>query len=589
VSSLSLQGMSQFMVCRNLSMIVAHYGNESPLSIEEYDQSLLKRDGKDYFEFGANRYKTNVLKPFLERVREENSTVMPLVKEIVNDAVCRNKETQFWRTKADRLRWYAAVLEYHHLRSESAPVEYDPKWYQQYMRFTKVQLQGIVTKVAQQDLRMLFGADADETDSSEPNEDDETDSDHDTGDDSETDSKEETGSTRDPLTPTKRLSLAQYLEATKEFPQAVRQYFERRMKKDEFKMSEGKLVIEATSIAEKMVLNVIGVTGDVFRDAFPNGIKSPVEEWLNGELFAAEEEIRGMPSNVKGRKYLIQSLLKKGVFSLHEGKIILGASQLSRTGKKLLKWVQALCDIQNNMIRDYIETNLKNKGISFKRFRPNLIQIVVGKSEAQYGDHDDKGPETHVRSLNANLEQEIKPGTPEAIMPFDYEQQVVTVFLTIGDKKNDTDGHCKVRHKLNKNPSEKIDTITGDMGFHFQCHGVQTHCKHGVAPLAAPVGGSGVHRVILSFRETVDYVENKEILKKAFHRYRRSGSQSDELPIQEPAGYGRWSNVLTNDPEQVTKDPEELKKKGGSSRKNPSLSLTEKKECQREATGHEHH
>jgi hypothetical protein len=301
VSSLALQGTSQFMVCRNLSMIVAHYGNEeTPLSIEEYDQSLLKRDGRDYFEFGANRYKTNVLQPFLERVREENSGVTPLVKGIVNGVVSPGKEKQFWRTKTDRLRWYAAVLEYHHLRSESAPVEYSPNWYEQYKYFTKAQVQGIVTIVAEEDIQRFAKADADETDSSEPNEDDETDGDDDTGDDSETDSKDETRSTRDPLTPTKRLSLAQYLEATKEFPQAVRQYFERKMNKDDFKMNEGKLVIEATSIAEKMVLNVIGVTGDVFRDAFPNGMKSAMEEWLNSELFAAEGEI-GMPTKGKGR------------------------------------------------------------------------------------------------------------------------------------------------------------------------------------------------------------------------------------------------------------------------------------------------
>jgi hypothetical protein len=52
------------MVCHNLSMIAAHYGNATPLSNEEYYQELLGRNGKNWLQFGAYYYKSKALQPF---------------------------------------------------------------------------------------------------------------------------------------------------------------------------------------------------------------------------------------------------------------------------------------------------------------------------------------------------------------------------------------------------------------------------------------------------------------------------------------------------------------------------------------------
>jgi hypothetical protein len=230
------------------------------------------------------------------------------------------------------------------------------------------------------------------------------------------------------------LSLAEYAEATKGFARRVEQHLKRKRRRKNISgdentltFTDGIIEVAATSFASQVVrLHVLGIDGQLFRDDFVEELM----QYIDGELFGDESE---MGLGGKGRGFLIQTILSAAVFTMYNGKKVMKAAPMSPILRKLLNWVRELCKIQNKMIERYIVSKGLTGKVMFKKFLPNLVQAVVGQADKNYAEHDDRGPETCARSsMCRDHRQQVLAGHASTILPFDYEQQVVTAIFTHG-------------------------------------------------------------------------------------------------------------------------------------------------------------
>lgn len=264
--------------------------------------------------------------------------------------------------------------------------------------------------------------------------------------------------------------------------------------------------INVTSGEGNCHVHVIGIDG---KDVFDEATIEKVRKWISESLFASDNDLfkDGGGTKTKGRYFRIEAK-KRCLFTLGKGRTIIeSSSELSETGIILMEIAREILSVENDLVKEYIQSNNLSDTVELKPFDPNLMQIVVSY-KGNYKKHSDEGPEVSIPFRGGVTHNALA----EAV-PYKHEQRVLTMVFTFpmdddDDVGNDgnrgsTDGHCNLCHYRNgsKGGAAVNTFVTKETSIHYQGFGVQSYLQHDVKLLDSS-SDSNCKRVIISFRTT---------------------------------------------------------------------------------------
>jgi hypothetical protein len=305
-------------------------------------------------------------------------------------------------------------------------------------------------------------------------------------------------------------------------------------------------------VSEGEDVSLIGVDGNAFGDIVALGdlvTLDEVREWISTTEFASDS---ALGQACKGRFYRIEAT-EQSLFSLGSGRTVMASAPISDVGARLLIWATRLLSIQNNCVRQYIETH--NLDVHFRPFDPNLMQIVVSTGGGLYSKHNDQGPEMSTNEYMDETSHKDLDGTELSLhLPYDYEQRVVTLVLLfpvegMAGGLNERDGWCRLNHYRRDETTPVNTIVTKSCSVHIQGFGAQKYLLHDVAPYEQHGDGSCVKRVIISFRYTPPLEHHQRELYQAFSK--STGGSFDPAAILTPQNTYHFKSVLSRSPSKV--------------------------------------